>query len=133
MAFFAAGLRRMAVPAPAKLFVCNQYLRQAPKRSFLPTSSVLYNAVRAQGFASTKVVRQAIIAAEQAGSTTASTTQQAAKRFFPETTDKSVAWWLLGSAASVFGIVVFGGLTRLTESGFVSFFVQQYACLRREM
>lgn len=25
--------------------------------------------------------------------------------------------WLLGSAASVFGIVVFGGLTRLTESG----------------
>lgn len=28
-----------------------------------------------------------------------------------------VAYWLLGSAASVFGIVVFGGLTRLTESG----------------
>ncbi|KAI5370955.1 putative COX15/CtaA family protein [Septoria linicola] len=36
---------------------------------------------------------------------------------FPETSDKSVAYWLLGSAASVFGIVVFGGLTRLTESG----------------
>ncbi|KAF1828505.1 electron transfer protein 1, mitochondrial precursor [Decorospora gaudefroyi] len=36
---------------------------------------------------------------------------------FPETTSKSVAYWLLGSAASVFGIVVFGGLTRLTESG----------------
>lgn len=31
--------------------------------------------------------------------------------------DKSVAYWLLGSAASVFGIVIFGGLTRLTESG----------------
>ncbi|PVI05640.1 electron transfer protein 1, mitochondrial precursor [Periconia macrospinosa] len=30
---------------------------------------------------------------------------------------KSVAYWLLGSAASVFGIVIFGGLTRLTESG----------------
>jgi cytochrome c oxidase assembly protein subunit 15 len=28
-----------------------------------------------------------------------------------------VGFWLLGSAASVFGIVVFGGLTRLTESG----------------
>ncbi|KAL9124651.1 MAG: hypothetical protein Q9217_006037 [Psora testacea] len=41
--------------------------------------------------------------------------------FFPETTQKSVAYWLLGSAASVFGIVVFGGLTRLTESGFVPF------------
>lgn len=38
-------------------------------------------------------------------------------RFFPNKSDKSVAYWLLGSAASVFGIVVFGGLTRLTESG----------------
>lgn len=37
---------------------------------------------------------------------------------FPETNSKSVAYWLLGSAASVFGIVVFGGLTRLTESGY---------------
>ncbi|CBX96337.1 similar to cytochrome c oxidase assembly protein cox15 [Plenodomus lingam JN3] len=36
---------------------------------------------------------------------------------FPDTNSKSVAYWLLGSAASVFGIVVFGGLTRLTESG----------------
>ncbi|POS82325.1 hypothetical protein EPUL_006304, partial [Erysiphe pulchra] len=37
--------------------------------------------------------------------------------FFPEITSKSVSYWLLGSAASVFGIVVLGGLTRLTESG----------------
>ncbi|KAF2837467.1 cytochrome c oxidase assembly protein-like protein cox15 [Patellaria atrata CBS 101060] len=37
--------------------------------------------------------------------------------FFPAVTSKSVAYWLLGSAASVFGIVVWGGLTRLTESG----------------
>lgn len=44
---------------------------------------------------------------------------QASKSSFPETSDKSVAYWLLGSAASVFGIVIFGGLTRLTESGFV--------------
>ncbi|KUI53125.1 Electron transfer protein 1, mitochondrial [Cytospora mali] len=36
---------------------------------------------------------------------------------FPETSSKSVAYWLLGSAVSVFGIVVWGGLTRLTESG----------------
>lgn len=36
---------------------------------------------------------------------------------WPETSSKSVAYWLLGSAASVFGIVIFGGLTRLTESG----------------
>lgn len=38
-------------------------------------------------------------------------------RRFPEISEKIVAYWLLGSAASVFGIVVFGGLTRLTESG----------------
>jgi len=37
---------------------------------------------------------------------------------FPETSSKTVAYWLFGSAASVFGIVIFGGLTRLTESGY---------------
>lgn len=40
------------------------------------------------------------------------------KNFFPDANSRSVAYWLLGSAASVFGIVVFGGLTRLTESGY---------------
>lgn len=40
--------------------------------------------------------------------------------FFPKTSSKSVAYWLLASAASVFGIVIFGGLTRLTESGYVN-------------
>lgn len=39
------------------------------------------------------------------------------KKFFPETSTNGVAYWLLASAGSVFGIVVFGGLTRLTESG----------------
>lgn len=42
-----------------------------------------------------------------------------AKSSFPKISDKTVAYWLLGSAVSVFGIVVFGGLTRLTESGYV--------------
>jgi hypothetical protein len=42
---------------------------------------------------------------------------QARSSSFPKTSSKSVAYWLLGSAASVFGIVIFGGLTRLTESG----------------
>lgn len=37
--------------------------------------------------------------------------------FFPSRTSKNVGYWLFGSAASVFGIVVLGGLTRLTESG----------------
>lgn len=37
---------------------------------------------------------------------------------FPESSSNTVAYWLLASAASVFGIVVFGGWTRLTESGY---------------
>lgn len=44
-------------------------------------------------------------------------TAEKASSSFPKTSSKGVAYWLLGSAASVFGIVVFGGLTRLTESG----------------
>jgi hypothetical protein len=43
--------------------------------------------------------------------------KQERRSFFPDTSSNIVAYWLLGSAASVFGIVVFGGLTRLTESG----------------
>lgn len=43
------------------------------------------------------------------------------KYIFPEVSHKAVAYWLLASAASVFGIVVFGGLTRLTESGYSLF------------
>ena len=48
---------------------------------------------------------------------TASETVKAAKKAWPETNSKGVGYWLIGSAVSVFGIVVFGGLTRLTESG----------------
>ena len=49
-------------------------------------------------------------------------------RHFPDTSSKSVAYWLLGSAASVFGIVVFGGLTRLTESGYAAWQVGNILC-----
>lgn len=49
------------------------------------------------------------------------------KSFFPKISSRGVAFWLLGSAASVFGIVVFGGLTRLTESGYA------YACFISEL
>lgn len=45
--------------------------------------------------------------------------EEAKSSSFPEENSKSVAYWLLGSAASVFGIVILGGLTRLTESGYV--------------
>ncbi|EFX05297.1 cytochrome c oxidase assembly protein cox15 [Grosmannia clavigera kw1407] len=49
--------------------------------------------------------------------TAASSTGPDKEGFFPETSSKAVAYWLIGSAISVFGIVVWGGLTRLTESG----------------
>ncbi|KEY66833.1 hypothetical protein S7711_05188 [Stachybotrys chartarum IBT 7711] len=114
MAFFAAGLRRLAVQAPPKFFVCNQCLRQAPRRT--PISSV-FNVVRSRGYAATRAAVPLEGISEQLGAQSTVAAQQAAKRVFPETTSKGVAYWLLGSAASVFGIVVFGGLTRLTESG----------------
>ncbi|KAI5807367.1 cytochrome oxidase assembly protein-domain-containing protein [Peziza echinospora] len=44
-------------------------------------------------------------------------TGEVKKSFFPKHNDRNVAFWLLGSAGLVFGIVVLGGLTRLTESG----------------
>ncbi|KAF2136466.1 uncharacterized protein K452DRAFT_237439 [Aplosporella prunicola CBS 121167] len=44
-------------------------------------------------------------------------TSDAHSSSFPKVSDKKVGYWLLGSALSVFGIVVWGGLTRLTESG----------------
>ena len=52
------------------------------------------------------------------GGSTRGNGAKASRRYFPNTSQKVVAYWLLGSAASVFGIVVFGGLTRLTESGY---------------
>ncbi|KAI5849836.1 cytochrome oxidase assembly protein-domain-containing protein [Tricharina praecox] len=42
---------------------------------------------------------------------------KAIHRSWPEISDKKVGYWLVGSAGLVFGIVVLGGLTRLTESG----------------
>ncbi|OJK02410.1 hypothetical protein ASPACDRAFT_115273 [Aspergillus aculeatus ATCC 16872] len=60
---------------------------------------------------------QPALPAQAQSAASAAAPEQAPKRFFPILTHKVVAYWLLASAASVFGIVVFGGLTRLTESG----------------
>lgn len=59
-----------------------------------------------------RVVAQAAAASKAEGGAKTSS--------WPETNSKTVGYWLLGSAVSVFGIVVFGGLTRLTESGYVN-------------
>ncbi|KAL7938454.1 cytochrome oxidase assembly domain-containing protein [Trichoderma chlorosporum] len=96
---------------PSRLFVCNQCLRQAPRRSPSP----ILNIVRSRGYADAKPLEN--LAAQNASAVASQAQGQALKAFPKKTTSKAVALWLIGSAASCFGIVVFGGLTRLTESG----------------
>ncbi len=124
MASIFPGIRR-AVPRLAQdFFVCHKCIRQTrpPMRLRIPQRSDLTKNVRFNSTASSvgninpssplRSLSQTILQTEE---------KVFSKKFFPETTSKSVAYWLLGSAASVFGIVIFGGLTRLTESGYVSF------------
>ncbi|KAM4062989.1 cytochrome oxidase assembly protein [Hirsutella rhossiliensis] len=111
MAFFISGIRRLAIQGPSKFFVCNQCLRQAPRR---PPPKIL-SVIRPRGYASASPAAPPL--GSVAKQSTAPRAPEAVKQAFPQTTSKGVAYWLLGSAASVFGIVVFGGLTRLTESG----------------
>lgn len=108
--FLLPGLRRVALRAPFAPIACRQCLRQQTRQSSVRPSRIL------------RIVRQASTQAQPATTTLNSvkSTAPAAKAAWPETNSKAVGYWLLGSAASVFGIVVFGGLTRLTESGYVS-------------
>lgn len=119
---------------PASSFVCRNCLHTT--RISKPSLSVLYslplsqtNQLRApaDSFArhlntssSKKTATAAPFDAKYEADSTAPTTGNTGSKSksFPETSSKAVAYWLLGSAASVFGIVVFGGLTRLTESGY---------------
>ncbi|KAF2870053.1 electron transfer protein 1, mitochondrial precursor [Massariosphaeria phaeospora] len=110
--------RRLFVPPPCLNAPISSSARAAPApRHARPKPSVLH-AVR---YKSTQPLKSsAATAPSSAGDhatrpeTTVNTDGSSGS---PKTSSKSVAYWLLGSAASVFGIVVFGGLTRLTESG----------------
>jgi hypothetical protein len=113
------GLRRLALRPASIPFICSQCL---PKPVIISPPSRIIHIVRSRAFAgakpqSTLASAGSTIAAEQAAAATQQSASQSSKKSFPDTSSKSVAYWLLGSAASVFGIVVFGGLTRLTESG----------------
>ncbi|KAJ4018145.1 Cytochrome c oxidase assembly protein cox15 [Fusarium irregulare] len=116
---FAPGLRRLLLQTsitasgPSKFFLCNQCLRTAPRS----TPSRVLNAVRSRPYADAAVNKSIGSIAEQASARGAPSISQAAKKAWPESNPKGVGLWLIGSAVSVFGIVVFGGLTRLTESG----------------
>ncbi|ROT36604.1 cytochrome c oxidase assembly protein COX15 [Sodiomyces alkalinus F11] len=123
MAFFAPGLRRMAFRISSQAPIIRQCARQQPQ---LRSPSRIINLVRCRTYAEARTQSPTAAglggnAAAAHGTGTGGAAQaaaNAAKKAFPEkTTSKAVAYWLLGSAVSVFGIVVWGGLTRLTESG----------------
>ncbi|KAH6678825.1 cytochrome c oxidase assembly protein COX15 [Plectosphaerella plurivora] len=121
MASLAPGLRRMALRLPSASLVCRQCQRQQPQ--LRAASSRIVGIVRSHNAATTQRWSSTTANVTPAATTTPAPgvldeATNAAKSAFPEkTTSKAVAMWLLGSAVSVFGIVVWGGLTRLTESG----------------
>lgn len=86
-------------------------LAPAPRRINAPSLTAKYRTPFSQ------ILRRA--ASDSAAANAAEAETSGKKSSFPKISHRSVAFWLLGSAASVFGIVVFGGLTRLTESGYV--------------
>ncbi|OJD21447.1 hypothetical protein ACJ73_07210 [Blastomyces percursus] len=123
--------RSLAPRFPKQFFTCRQCLRKepqfnsssrrwigmlpfrtAPSTRFTPFTSA---AARIQN---TSILRSASFASLSASTAKAATNAASAgKSKYPDVSSKIVAYWLLGSAASVFGLIVFGGLTRLTESG----------------
>ncbi|KAL5339419.1 cytochrome oxidase assembly protein-domain-containing protein [Aspergillus crustosus] len=114
--------RRLAPRLSKELFTCRQCLirtRNYGSASTLRTRSTLFSQSTSR-FSATSIRSKARKTFARCASDSAAVNgakAEAVKSSFPEVTDKTVAYWLLGSAASVFGIVVFGGLTRLTESG----------------
>merc|ERR1712000_477127 len=127
MASLIPGLRRTALQFSSKAFVCTSCLRQTRRFSSSPIQNAIrVNKDRADRSTAASPLqqlakemnRQSVSAGpSEVASKAQEPAKEKAKRTFPETSSKGVAYWLLGSAASVFGIVVFGGLTRLTESG----------------
>lgn len=84
-------------------------LSLAPKVKF--NLSLLYSSLRPTRYYSTIPIKSAY--------TSTISKEIAGKSIRPSRviSSKSTAWWLFGTSGLVFGIVVLGGLTRLTESG----------------
>ncbi|KAI5817804.1 cytochrome oxidase assembly protein-domain-containing protein [Pyronema omphalodes] len=121
MSFSSRFLRSAKPLLNTKLFPTRTCTGASSLRNLSPTFSSIVAKNRttfARSFSSTLKTRQS--AAPTLGNLADSiTAQQAGKaaRSWPEISDKKVGYWLMGSATLVFGIVVLGGLTRLTESG----------------
>lgn len=124
MASIFHGLHRAAPRLSQNFFVCSQCMKQSRPsigRMTILGQSSIQRSIRFNSAAANagNGARKASPLASLSQTIATPKSSGSAKKFFPETSSKSVAYWLLGSAASVFGIVVFGGLTRLTESGYV--------------
>ncbi len=130
MASILPGLRRAAPRLSRDFFICHQCLKQPSptlRQLRLPVKANISRTIR---FNSSAATIPELLQPKKSPLTSLSETishvekklpqQQTKRAFFPETSSNTVAYWLLGSAASVFGLVVFGGLTRLTESGYAS-------------
>ncbi|KAE8351644.1 cytochrome oxidase assembly protein-domain-containing protein [Aspergillus coremiiformis] len=130
MASLGSSVRSFAPRLSKDFFTCRQCLRRshnyATKSAFrtnLPVPPFTQNINKLNSatlFSRAKKAFPNIISRSSSSAAVGSAVEQGAskaKSSFPKVSDKTIAYWLLGSAASVFGIVVFGGLTRLTESG----------------
>ncbi|KAF2735846.1 electron transfer protein 1, mitochondrial precursor [Polyplosphaeria fusca] len=89
----------------------------APLRASPPRQPSQPSVSRAVRWKSTQPLRTSATASDVPALAQATVDGSEKSGSFPKTSERAVAYWLLGSAASVFGIVIFGGLTRLTESG----------------
>ncbi|TGO08962.1 hypothetical protein BTUL_0184g00090 [Botrytis tulipae] len=125
MASILPGLRKATPRLSRDFFICHQCLKQ-PRPTLRQTKfsaksissrSIRFNSNIATITESANGASPLSSLAESLSKSSQAINKESSRSRFPETSSKSVGYWLLGSAASVFGIVVFGGLTRLTESG----------------
>lgn len=128
MASIIPGLRRAAPGISRDFFICHQCIKTIrPTRLQLLIKANLSRTIRFNSSTAT-LENGGMKKGSPLGELSQKLLHEERKRvnkekegFFPKTTSNAAAYWLLGSAASVFGIVVFGGLTRLTESGYALF------------
>ncbi|KAL2835246.1 cytochrome oxidase assembly protein-domain-containing protein [Aspergillus cavernicola] len=114
--------RRLAPRLSKELFICRQCLvrnQNYATRATVRTPSVPFprSPSRINSTSINNKARKAFARYASESATANAAKSETSKSSFPDVSSKTVAYWLLGSAASVFGIVIFGGLTRLTESG----------------
>ncbi|KAH8590609.1 putative cytochrome c oxidase assembly protein [Bisporella sp. PMI_857] len=121
MASIFPGIRRAAPKLTRDFFICHQCMSKTSQTARLSQihksafpKNIRFNSTASAPSGSPLGALGRSIAFEPAHK---ASTRVTGRKSFPETSSKSVAYWLLASAGSVFGIVVFGGLTRLTESG----------------